>query len=142
MQTVLRWLLFLGLLLPLLFLVGWNMDATLQDWARSFCPVGFWRKPLLFGAAYCAWAPVSIAIHMTTFTVAMLASLLWTRVLPATRQGPAIRALLLLWLILPQLNLLKQDHFGWENLGMLVVAAALWAGFAGLHLLRKPTLAT
>ena len=117
-----RWFAFIFLLLGVEISI-WLFSPA-NELLRPFCPYGFWHKPLLFGARYCGYAPVSILGSAVKFGIFVLASLLCVLVLRPRVRLVTVRVLLLLWLIVPVVLAIRSE-LSWSLLAAFAVALSI-----------------
>jgi hypothetical protein len=122
-----RWFIF-ALLLPivlLLSLVILTLSSPVNAFFQPFCPAGFWRKPLIFGARFCAYTPISVLTYAIEFGFCIAVTLFCSVVLSKQYRIMTVRVLLLFWLCVP-LVLALHDHLSWSLLAAFAVALFFW----------------
>lgn len=125
MMITLRWLAFLTLTPPAVFITYWNAARLLNRLFHPLCPVGFWRTDILFGPNFCAYTPIFTLAESLCFFLTEVAVLLLIFVLPASHRMRVARVLLMLFVALPVL-LAWWQGVGWLTLGQLATSLFLW----------------
>jgi predicted membrane channel-forming protein YqfA (hemolysin III family) len=122
-----RWIVFL-VLLPIAEFSVW-LALPLNEFLHTFCPQGFWRKPLLFGSNYCGYAPISILTAAIEFGGLIAVSLLCVLVIPQRSRFRAVRVLLLVWLCVP-VAIGMWRGVSWSTLAEFTVSMLFWLGLS------------
>ena len=127
-----RWIAFLVLLPIAEFSV--SLALPISKLLHTFCPQGFWRKPLLFGSNYCGYAPISILTAAIEFGGLIVVSLLCVLVIPQRSRFHAVRVLLLAWLCVPVATGIWRG-VSWSTLAEFTVSLLFWLGLSVVALL-------